>query len=66
MESFRPTNWSNSEIHDYVTTYMHNDDVLPILSQPEYIAFRNSDLFSGICLQCRLRDFYRCQYPASS
>ncbi len=46
MESFRPTNWSNSEIHDYVTTYMHNDDVLPILSQPEYIAFRNSDLFS--------------------
>lgn len=46
MESFRPVNWSNEEIHDYVTTYMHIDDVLPILSQPEYIAFRNSDLFS--------------------
>lgn len=46
MESFRPVNWSNEEIHNYITTYMHNDDVLPILSQPEYIAFRNSDLFS--------------------
>lgn len=46
MESFRPVNWSAEEIHSYVTTYMHNDDVLPILSQREYIAFRNSDLFS--------------------
>lgn len=46
MESFRPVNWSNKEIHDYINEYMHKDDVLPILSQPEYIAFRNSDLFS--------------------
>lgn len=46
MESFRPVNWSTEEINSYVTTYMHNDDVLPILSQREYIAFRNSDLFS--------------------
>ena len=30
----------------HINEYMHNDDVLPILSQPEYIAFRNSDLFS--------------------
>lgn len=46
MESFRPVNWSTEEINNYVTTYMHNDDVLPILSQQEFIAFRNSDLFS--------------------
>lgn len=46
MESFRPVNWSKEEINNYVTIYMHNDDVLPILSQQEYIAFRNSDLFS--------------------
>ncbi len=46
MESFRPVNWSTEEINNYVTTYMHNDDVLPILSQQDYIAFRNSDLFS--------------------
>ncbi len=31
MESFRPVNWSTKEINNYVTTYMHNDDVLPIL-----------------------------------
>lgn len=46
MESFKPVNWSHDEIHNYINTYMHNDDVLPILAQPEYIAFRNSDLFS--------------------
>ena len=46
MESFRPVNWSHNEIQNYINTYMHNDDVLPILSQSEYIAFRNSDLFS--------------------
>ena len=46
MESFRPVNWSTEEINNYVTTYMHNDDVLPILSQRQCIAFRNSDLFS--------------------
>lgn len=46
MQAFRPINWSAEEINNYVTTYMHNDNVLPILSQREYIAFRNSDLFS--------------------
>lgn len=46
MESFRPVNWSHNEIQNYINTYMHNDDVLPILAQSEYIAFRNSDLFS--------------------
>lgn len=46
MKSFRPVNCSTKEINSYVTMYMHNDDVLPILSQREYIAFRNSDLFS--------------------
>ena len=46
LESFRPVNRSPEEINNYVTTYMHNDDVLPILSQRQCIAFRNSDLFS--------------------
>lgn len=46
MEHFIPTNWSRKEIYDYMHEHMHNDDVLPILSQPEYIAFRNSDIFS--------------------
>ncbi len=55
MESFRPVNWSHNEIHDYINTYMHNDDVLPILAQQEYIAFRNSDLFS---LPARRETYY--------
>lgn len=46
MQHFRPINWSQKEIHDYENEHMHNDDVLPILAQPEYIAFRNSDIFS--------------------
>ena len=46
MQSFKPVNWSTEEISKYMTTYMHMDDVLPILSQPGYVAFRNSDLFS--------------------
>lgn len=45
MESFRPIKWSEKEIHDYINEYMYIDDVLPVLSQPGYIAFRNSDLF---------------------
>lgn len=55
MESFRPVNWSHDEIQNYINTYMHNDDVLPILAQPEYIAFRNSDLFS---MQDRRETYY--------
>ncbi|MGI6257724.1 MAG: helix-turn-helix transcriptional regulator [Anaerovoracaceae bacterium] len=46
MHSFKPTNWTDAEIDNYINTYMHMDDVIPILSQPEYITFRNSDLFS--------------------
>ena len=75
MESFRPVNWSTEEINNYVTTYMHNDDVLPILSQRQCIAFRNSDLFSmrerretkfsGIRFRRQSRNFHRRQHSAS-
>lgn len=63
MESFRPVNWSNKEIHDYINEYMHNDDVLPILSQPEFIAFRNSDLFS---MSCRRETEYFQQFASDA
>lgn len=63
MQSFRPVNWSNEEIHNYINTYMHNDDVLPILAQPEYIAFRNSDLFS---LSERRETYYFKEFACSA
>lgn len=46
MQSFEPVNWTDFEINHYINIYMHMDDVLPILSQSDYITFRNSDLFS--------------------
>lgn len=46
MQSFSPINWTDTEIDKYVETYMHMDDVLPILSKSQEIAFRNNDIFS--------------------
>lgn len=46
MQSFSPVNWTSGEVDNYIDTYMHMDDVLPILSQASPIAFRNKDLFS--------------------
>mgnify|MGYP000935937456 FL=1 len=45
MQSFAPINWSEGEVESYIETYMHMDDVLPILATPQEIAFRNSDIF---------------------
>lgn len=46
MQSFAPVNWKDAETEHYIETYMHMDDVLPILSKPQAIAFRNSDIFA--------------------
>lgn len=47
IQSFFPANWKGSEVDDYINTYIRMDDVLPILSKPQEIAFRNSDIFSA-------------------
>lgn len=46
MQSFHPINWTDDEINNYIETYMHIDDVLPILTQPGYVSFRNDNMFS--------------------
>lgn len=46
MNSFAPVNWTDREVERYIETYMHMDDVLPILSKSQEIAFRNTDIFS--------------------
>ncbi len=46
IQSFFPANWKGSETDNYINTYIHMDDVLPILSKPQEIAFRNNDIFS--------------------
>lgn len=55
MQSFSPINWTSDEVDSYIDTYMHMDDVLPILSQSGPIAFRNNDLF---CLKERSKTQY--------
>jgi len=55
MQSFAPINWTDGEVENYIETYMHMDDVLPILASPQEIAFRNSDIF---CLAERKKTKY--------
>lgn len=46
VSSFFPANWTDSEKEQYIESYIHIDDVLPILSKPQEVAFRNNDIFS--------------------
>lgn len=46
IQSFFPANWKDSEKKHYIESYIHMDDVLPILSKPQEVAFRNNDIFS--------------------
>ena len=46
VSSFFPANWTDSEKEQYIESYIHIDDVLPILSKSQEVAFRNNDIFS--------------------
>lgn len=60
MKSFAPVNWTETETNHYIETYMHMDDVLPILSKPHEVAFRNTDIFSSERKKTRYyREFVR-------
>jgi DNA-binding CsgD family transcriptional regulator len=46
VTSFIQTGWALDDVERYVDTYVHIDDILPILMQRNEIAFRNGDIFS--------------------